>query len=60
MKITHMLDTIKRYEVLRNKALKGDNTWSEDEIHEICDLLWDYRIMLLNSDVTEIGYHITF
>ena len=60
MKITQIMDDVKRCDKLRNIGLNGENDWTEDEINDICNLLWDYRNLLLTLDIKEIEYRITF
>lgn len=51
MKVSEICKTVSDCNRLRYILLQEKRGLTDSEIQEICDLLWDYRVVLLNKEV---------
>lgn len=49
MKVSEICKIINDCDRLRDILIQDKHTLTSSEIQEICDLLWDYRVELLNT-----------
>lgn len=51
MKVSDICKTLNGIDRLRDTMLQDEHNLTTQEMQEICDLLWDYREVLLNVRV---------
>lgn len=51
MKVSEICKIVNDCDRLRDILLQDKHELTVSEIQEICDLLWDYRVVLLNKEV---------